>query len=173
MTEALCVRACTLNGYPLSGLSLTTSSTAACSCGLSVDSGSLPLPAAQCLTPCPGGTGNCGSLNATVVVNATCTSALPPPPVGAPLAGGSACSQPEAQAWAFCNASAPLRARIADLVARLALAEAGPLLTGRQGLQSPALRRLGLPAFSWGIDMSHGITSPPQGGTLCLNETGR
>jgi hypothetical protein len=152
---------------------MATDTTAACSCGPSVNPRSHPLPVSQCYSPCPGGGGVCGSLNTTIVVNASCAGQLPLPPIGAPLANGSACTQPETAAWPFCNTSAPLEARIADLVGRIALFEAGPLLTGRQGLQSPALRRLGLPAFSWGIDMSHGITAPPLGGTLCLNSTGR
>ena len=173
MTAALCVRACTLNGYSLSGLSLSSIAAAACSCGESINAQSSPAPASQCLARCPGGGGDCGGLNTTLILNASCSSALPPPPTGTAIANGSACTQPGTAAWLFCNSSAPLAARIADLVDRIALYEAGPLLTGRQGLQSPALRRLGLPAFSWGIDMSHGITSPPLGGTLCLNSTGR
>ena len=57
-----------------------------------------------------------------------------------------------------------MEARVADLVSRVSVAEAGALLTARE---SPAISRLGIPAFYWGTNALHGVqwgnaTSFPQ-----------
>jgi len=64
-----------------------------------------------------------------------------------------------------------LEARVADLVSRVSVAEAGALLTARE---SPAISRLGIPAFYWGTNALHGVqwgnaTSFPQ--TVSLAST--
>ena len=53
---------------------------------------------------------------------------------------------------------------MSDLVSRLTLQEAGPLLTARQ---SPAVPRLGLPAFYWGTNAIHGVV----GSDVCVLRT--
>ena len=90
---------------------------------------------------------------------------MPPPP--GPGLNGTACSQPESAAWAFCNRSLTVEERVADLVARLSLYEIGPQLTARH---SPAIPRLGLPAYYWGLNMVHGVTNPVDNGDLCVAE---
>ena len=82
----------------------------------------------------------------------------------AKLPAGRACSQAAAKAWKFCNTSLNLTERVTDLVNRITLEEAGPLLTARE---SPEIPRLGIPAFYWGTNAIHGVdygnaTSFPQ-----------
>jgi beta-D-xylosidase 4 len=92
-------------------------------------------------------------------------------PLSSPaLANGSACSQPEVQSLPFCNTSLSFAERVADVVARLTLDEAGGQLTARQ---APSIPRLGIPSFYWGTNAVHGITNAPLGGELCVPETGR
>lgn len=85
-------------------------------------------------------------------------------------APGPACSQPEVRGLPFCDVTLSVEARAADLVGRLALEEIGPQLTARS---SPAIPRLGIPAFYWGTNTVHGINNAVTGGVLCLNATGR
>ena len=170
MTHVLCTRLCALNGYALS--SLTPAGPAAqCQCGAALQPGAPAAPSASCSSPCPGNAAErCGGVGQyyTLVASA-CAHPLPPMPVGPALPPGRACSQAASAAFAFCNASAPLQARVGDLIARLALAEVGPLLTGIQPMQHvTAIPRLGLPAFSWGIDMAHGITAAPPNCSQCV-----
>jgi beta-glucosidase len=80
------------------------------------------------------------------------------------LPGGPACSQAAAKKWKFCDVTAPLDERVTDLVERITLEEAGPLLTARE---SPEIPRLGVPSFYWGTNAIHGVdwgnaTSFPQ-----------
>ena len=55
----------------------------------------------------------------------------------------------------------------ADLVARLTVYEYGPQLTARS---APAIPRLGLTGYYWGLNMVHGITNPVTGGVLCIGD---
>ena len=169
MTHALCTRLCTLNGFALS--SLTPAGPAAqCQCGAALQPGAPAAPSASCSAPCPGNAAErCGGVGFFTLVASTCALPLPPTPVGPALPPGRACSQAASSAFAFCNASAPLQARVGDLIARLALAEVGPLLTGIQPMQHvTAIPRLGLPAFSWGVDMAHGLTAAPPNCSQCV-----
>lgn len=97
-----------------------------------------------------------------------CSPAAPPShtcgPPAPPLPPGPACSQVASRAFKFCNTSLSLEARVADLVRRVSVGEAGALLTARE---SPAIPRLGVPAFYWGTNTLHGVqwgnaTSFPQ-----------
>ena len=97
----------------------------------------------------------------------TCSPEAPPSQL---LPPGPACSQAASRAFKFCNTSLSLEARVADLVNRVSVAEAGALLTARE---SPAIR-LGIPAFYWGTNALHGVqwgnaTSFPQ--TISLAST--
>ncbi len=51
------------------------------------------------------------------------------------------------------NTSLPVPQRVADLVARLSLSEKGALLSST----TPAIERLGIPAFNWGTECLHGV----------------
>ena len=66
--------------------------------------------------------------------------------------------------FTFCNASAPVDVRIADLVGRLSDAEIPPQLTARHnggGSHGPEsnVTRLGLPTYDWGLNAIHGVQS--------------
>ncbi len=165
MTVELCTQYCTLLGYTLVGLTghTTPSVDAYCYCGSSISPGTVSAPSSDCSMPCPGGgSGTCGGNYRMALYNTTCTPPLPPP--GPPLSG-PACSQPESVGWPFCNKSLDIDTRVADLVSRISLAEAGPQLTARQ---APAIPRLGVASFYWGTNMIHGITNAVTGGELCL-----
>ena len=149
---AQCSFACGLAGFRLAGLTGNAGppAVAYCYCGASVDPAAAPAPATDCSLPCPGGGGgggggSCGGDYRMAVYNSTCTGPMPPPP--GPGLNGTACSQPESRAWPFCDKSLTVEERVADLVARLTLYEIGPQLTARH---SPAIPRLGIPAYYWG-----------------------
>ncbi len=89
---------------------------------------------------------------------------------GSVPAPGPACSQPEVQGLPFCDLQLSFAERAADLTSRLTLAEIGPQLTARF---SPAIARLGIPAFYWGTNAVHGITNAVVGGEMCVPSTGR
>jgi beta-D-xylosidase 4 len=163
-----CVQQCGQLGYRLSGLTGNAGPPAQvyCYCGSAVDGNAVPAPAGDCSLPCPaGGAGTCGGNYRLAVYNSSCTGPMPPPP--GPGLNGTACSQPESAAWAFCNKSLTVEERVADLVARLTLYEIGPQLTARS---SPAIPRLGIPSYYWGLNMVHGVTNPVDGGVLCVAE---
>eukprot|EP00750_Incisomonas_marina_P026433 INCI5908.12.p1 GENE.INCI5908.12~~INCI5908.12.p1 ORF type:complete len:877 (+),score=138.79 INCI5908.12:217-2847(+) len=160
-----CVTACRGQGYQLAGV--TTSATVLdrggfggkgsevdwCYCDCDVNQAAPPVVKSLCGNGTGFSPGEAGALAVYRV-----TAANPPPatdtcPSGS-LPPGPACSQAAAQKWPFCNTSLPLDDRISDLVDRITLQEAGPLLTARQ---SPAVPRLGIPAFYWGTNAIHGV----------------
>ena len=51
------------------------------------------------------------------------------------------------------NTSLPVPERVADLLPRLSLAEKGSLMSST----TPAIDRLGIPAFNWGTECLHGV----------------
>ena len=166
VSVADCVQHCGQLGYRLSGLTGNAGppAVAYCYCGAALDAAAVPAAAGDCSLPCPaGGAGACGGDYRLAVYNSSCTGPMPPPP--GPGLNGTACSQPESAAWAFCNRSLTVEERVADLVGRLTLYEIGPQLTARS---SPAIPRLGIPSYYWGLNMVHGITNPVDGGVLCL-----
>jgi hypothetical protein len=166
MTLESCGLLCATNGFPILAATGHSTPYAAgyCYCGLALSPGVQPAPTANCSVPCPGNASEmCGGLGVSSVHTLSCDGPLPPAPVGPPLAPGRACSQPETAGWLFCNASAPLEERVQDLVGRIALTEIGAQLTSRE---SPAIPRLGLPAFYWGTNAIHGIA-----GSYCVNQT--
>jgi len=59
-------------------------------------------------------------------------------------------------AMAFCNASLPIEARVADLISRLSLDDKIKLMD-RNGV---ALPKLGLNAYNWWEESTHGISPP-------------
>ena len=156
-----CVSRCGALGYRLSGLTGNAGPppVAYCYCGSSVDGAAVQAPAADCSLPCPAGGGAgappCGGSYRLALYNSTCTGPMPPPP--GPGLNGTACSQPESAAWAFCNKTLTVEERVADLVSRLTLYEIGPQLTARH---SPAIPRLGIPSYYWGLNVVHGVTNP-------------
>jgi len=165
---AACALACGAMGFRLSGLTGNSGPppVAYCYCGSAVDPAAVRAPAGDCALPCPGGGpagAPCGGNYRLSVYNSSCTGPMPPPP-GPPL-NGTACSQPESVAFAFCNKSLTTEERVADLVARLTLFELGPQLTARH---SPAIPRLGIPSYYWGLNFVHGVTNAVDGGALCL-----
>ena len=165
---AECSFACGAAGLRLAGLTGNAGppAVAYCYCGSAVDPSAVRAPDTDCDLPCPGGgAGSCGANYRMAVYNSTCTGPMPPPP--GPGLNGTACSQPESAAWAFCNRSLTVEERVADLVSRLTLYEIGPQLTARH---SPAIPRLGIPSYYWGLNFVHGITNPVDDGVLCVGE---
>ena len=135
-----------------------------CYCGAAIAPRAVPAPAGDCSIPCPtNASQTCGGNYRLSVYGVACDGPLPPPPT--PLAPGPACSQPETRGLPFCNTALPLTARVADLVGRIELQEIGPQLTARN---SPAIPRLGINAFYWGVNNVHGITNAVSGGELCV-----
>lgn len=164
MTLESCAQLCAASGFPIMAAT-ANSQNAFCYCGLSINPNAKAAPVANCSLPCPGNPAEpCGGDGFSAVRQLTCDGPLPPAPVGPPLAPGRACSQPESATWPFCNVSLPLESRVADLVSRVSLAEMGAQLTSRE---SPAIPRLGIPAFYWGTNAIHGIT-----GSNCLQDAG-
>ena len=164
-----CMKYCALYGYTYYGLTAhpPPSEEYFCRCGQEIDTASKPAPMASCNVTCPETpTSNCGGLGFTWLGKLNCkikpNSPLPPNTTALP--SGPACSQPESKGWAFCNTSLDLDTRVWDLVDRIALTEAGPLLTSRE---SPAISRLGLPAFYWGTNAIHGVRE----NAVCLTPT--
>lgn len=129
---------------------------AACYCGTSITPGAQRVSDAHCSLKCPSNSSQtCGGEGFSSLWSFSCSGPVPtPPPADPPLAPGRACSQPETRGWLWCNASAPLEARVADLVGRFTLTEIGPQLTARQ---APRVPRLGTNAFYWGTNALHGV----------------
>lgn len=153
MTVESCGLACAASGFTFVGTTAHPGS-GYCYCDVAANPAAQPAAAASCNVPCPGNASEtCGGSGYTSLYKLTCDGPLPPAPVGPPLAPGRACSQPQTAGWLWCNASAPLEDRLADLVGRFSLPEIGPQLTSRE---SPAVPRLGLPAFYWGTNAIHG-----------------
>ena len=131
-----------------------------CSCAPNPAAPPAPNNATYCPTKCSAGApGSCGGDGAMAAYGPiTCTPAKPPShtcgPPAPPLPPGPACSQAASRAFGFCNTSLSLETRVADLVRRISVGEAGALLTARE---SPAIPRLGIPAFYWGTNALHGV----------------
>lgn len=139
---------------------------AECYCGNTISPGAHRVSDARCSLRCPSNASQaCGANGYSSLWQFACSGPVPPlPPNDPPLAPGRACSQPESQTWLWCNASAPLEARVADLAGRFTLTEIGPQLTARQ---APRVDRLGTNAFYWGTNALHGIETgacAPAGG---------
>jgi hypothetical protein len=75
---------------------------------------------------------------------------------GSPVPPTPWCAVPPRSAWTFCDPSAPLDDRAADIVARLSVADkVKSLVTGTAPLSS-----VGLPAYQWWSEATHGISGP-------------
>ena len=69
-----------------------------------------------------------------------------------------ACSSGNSTALPFCDPSLPITQRVHDLIARLTLAEKLPQLRGGIGGGiTPAIPRLGVPAYQYHSEGLHGI----------------
>ena len=168
MSATACARLCGFSGFPFGGVTGHVTPAPpqfSCYCGVGLVPGAVPAKAqGDCNLACPlNASENCGGNYRLSVFSIACDPPVPPP--GPPLAPGPACSQAETRGLPFCDTALPLAARVSDLVGRLNLAEIGPQLTARN---SPAIPRLGIPPFYWGVNNVHGITNPVSGGELCL-----
>lgn len=158
-----CATACGASGYSLAGVTghATPAPFFYCYCGSGIVPGAATAPEGQCSVPCPlNASQSCGADYRLAVYRFACDGPIPKP-----LAPGPACSQPETRGLPFCNTALPLPTRVSDLVGRLALEEIGPQLTARN---APAIPRLGINAFYWGVNNVHAITNSPPSGLLCL-----
>ncbi|OAY79172.1 putative beta-D-xylosidase 7 [Ananas comosus] len=70
--------------------------------------------------------------------------------------GGSA---PPSESFAFCEAKAPIRARVDGLIAQLSLAEK----ISQLGDVSPPIPRLGVPGYKWWSESLHGVSGAGRG----------
>lgn len=159
MTTESCSFLCTMNGFNIVATTAHAGEAPAgnCYCGDTAASGAQKVDDSFCNVPCPGNkTETCGGVGYSSAYVQQCDAPLPPQPhpPGPPLAAGRACSQPQAQAFGFCNMSWTLEQRVADLVNRLSIPEIGQQLTARE---SPAIPRLGIPAMYWGSNAIHGV----------------
>lgn len=158
-----CATSCGRQGFPFAGLTGHSTPPPAmfyCYCGASIVPGAVTAPSTQCDIPCPTNSSQaCGGNYRLSVYKVACDGPLPQP-----LAPGPTCTQPEVASLPFCDTSLPLVARVSDLVGRIFLEEIGPQLTARF---SPAIPRLGVNAFYWGVNNVHGITNAVNGGELC------
>ena len=66
------------------------------------------------------------------------------------------CAQAPQSGWVFCNPAAGLDARAADIVGRLTLEDKINATVSA----SPALPSVGLPAYQWWSEATHGISGP-------------
>ena len=168
MTVDRCAADCVSRGYYYAGLTGHVGHYY-CYCSCSLNPAAPPEPKNSTCTALGGD----GAMAAYGPI--TCSPAAPPShkcgPPQPPLPPGPACSQAASHAFGFCNTSLSLEERVADLVGRLSVEEAGALLTARE---SPEIPRLGIPAFYWGTNALHGVqwgnaTSFPQ--TISLAST--
>ena len=75
---------------------------------------------------------------------------------GAPVRSPPFCSLAPQSAWPFCDATLGLDARAADIVARLSLADKiNATVSG-----SPHLGSVGMPAYQWWNEATHGVGGP-------------
>lgn len=156
LTVAACAADCGAHGYPFAGLDRSQGLTS-CYCGCELNKAAPAVPHAT-NTSCMEESDAMETFHMPCANSTTCGGGP------AKLPEGRACSQAAAKAWKFCDTSLSLDERVTDLVNRITLEEAGPLLTARQ---SPEIPRLGIPAFYWGTNAIHGIdhgnaTSFPQ-----------
>ena len=75
---------------------------------------------------------------------------------GPVLAGPAFCSQPPQSGWPFCDATAALDDRAADIVSRLSLADK---ITATVS-SSAYLPSVGLPPYQWWSEATHGLSGP-------------
>lgn len=75
---------------------------------------------------------------------------------GSQLRGPPFCSTAPQSAWPFCDPAAPLDARAADIVGRLSLDDKIRATVSA----SPVLTSVGLPAYQWWSEATHGIGGP-------------
>jgi beta-D-xylosidase 4 len=163
ITTGLCGVRCANAGFPSYGVDRSDDGRRlSCYCGCALNKAAPAVPDAT-NTSCTASSGTMSAFRMPCANATTCG--------GGPgrLPAGSACSQASAQRWAFCNRSKPLEERVDDLVARISVAEAGALLTARE---SPAIPRLGIPAFYWGTNAIHGVTHTPANTTTFANTIG-
>ena len=110
--------------------------------------------------PCP------SNKNKYVAVEVTCSDAQPPAPAPAPPAppipklpvgAFSPCADPTssfaAQPW--CNATLPQEQRVSDMIQRMTRAEKLSALA----IRTPAIPSLGMPAYNWWEEATHGVGS--------------
>ena len=135
-----------------------------CYCDCQINGAAPTEPLSQCAERCPvqapGQNASCGDLGLEFVYSlSSCDPPLKPAsvcPGSGGLPAGPACSQKASKKWPFCNSSLSEAERVADLVSRVALRDAGPLLTARE---SSAIPSLGLPPFYWGTNAIHGVVN--------------
>ena len=97
MTLEQCATTCYAAGFGLIGLTGNAAAGGYCYCGQVPDPAAVPAPTSSCNLPCPGATNEtCGGNYRMSLYNTTCFGPGPMPP-------GPACSQPQAQAFPFCN----------------------------------------------------------------------
>ena len=75
---------------------------------------------------------------------------------GSPVRGPPFCTRAPQSAWPFCDPTAPLDTRAADIVSRLSLADKFRATVSG----SPSLPSVGLPAYQWWSEATHGISGP-------------
>lgn len=75
---------------------------------------------------------------------------------GSPVKGPPFCSLLPQSGWPFCDPTADINARAADIVSRLTLAD--KIRATVSG--SPSLPSVGLPAYQWWSEATHGISGP-------------
>ena len=169
LTVDECASTCTEHGYAYAGLTGGVQPGSGkvayyCYCGCTLNTAAPREPGTTCNTACTNQTASssnqtCGGNGVMSAYAAQCVPKPPPSSIcgnGTALPSGPACSQKAAiAAFAFCDVSLSLEARVKDLVDRITMIEAGPLLTARQ---SPAIPRLGIPPFYWGTNAIHGLT---------------
>jgi hypothetical protein len=63
------------------------------------------------------------------------------------------CQQAPQSGWPVCDTNAPIDARSADIVSRLSIDDKIAAL----GTTTPALTSIGLPAYNWWSEATHGL----------------
>ena len=162
LTQEYCAQLCADRNAALAGVD----SSNGCYCGNAITAGAAIRPLSECNMVCTGsrtpadwkqtGRGMCGGDWRQGVYAVNCSGPpVPPPAELSKLVNPCRDASSPLARLPFCDTALPLPARVADAVSRMSLAEKISCL----GSQSGAVASLGLPAYNWWSEATHGVAA--------------
>ena len=152
LTTEYCAQYCHDANFSLAGVE----NGGECYCGHNVRAGAKKADASDCNKPCTGDEHeHCGGFWRLSVFSFSCSGKPVPVPKGPPLLLNPCLNK--TAPWAkqpWCDPTLPIDDRVADMVSRMTLAEKIDSLD----TTAHAIDSLGLPAYNWWSEATHGIS---------------
>ena len=152
LTTEYCAQYCHDANFSLAGVE----NGGECYCGHNVRAGAKRADASDCNKPCTGDEHeHCGGFWRLSVFSFSCSGKPVPVPKGPPLLLNPCLNK--TAPWAkqpWCDPTLPIDDRVADMVSRMTLAEKIDSLD----TTAHAIDSLGLPAYNWWSEATHGIS---------------